>query len=1144
MAHKGPLVPSINGYDNAANVRFLIKQGRQVIASYQFQERQNALLGAFLSRELNPDSPSTHDIGLREFQLGLVGAFHIESTVLALTNYEIEDAELATEAEKAIIEFASTAARMYEYLGYYSRHSDTPHIVNLFIHAMFNYSLAVQTARGTTDQLKEKAEKLLDMQRLYQPDSQDIFERFVTRCEDVFLLFASRQFGKLLNLRSAVRTLYQELASGTGRVSPHLQHPVNFARLETYHELSEAVFAFALAMQFGNLGEYEAILRRVSEMRQYAIENGYSSDLWLAEHIQLEIERTYQNSTWVHFQDHDELFPPGYLENLAVHRGIFELWSAQTYAVKDCGLLQGSGQVGITLPPQSGSTFLAELIIANFLHTKAGRVVYIAHSAKDALDLRRRLEQSYRSDDRTSLYSVSVVWGGYKVSPADRQCFRNSDVLIASLDKFDTFMRQEPQLLSGIGLFVLDNLHLLKEHYLGQGVTYEFIIMRLKAKWPSKRIVWIGNQISDVEIATRWIPGNTFTLVSPDERFLSGHWQPTETFNIICDPRGREVIYSSGLTVDYRTDERMRDRHEATIEMALAYARLFGNAVITITQARRVEKITAKLAEAIEILQGTSANDDVFFKAIPREETQKVWKAFGLSPDDELQLLLLRCLNLGIAFYTSRLPSAVRRLIEDWFKGGYLRIVVGTLAFIENARVPVHAIIFPYWQYNPISVDPNDPTNRWPSPMSSNLFLSLASKTRQPEYWAEGHVIVISDKKDNEAEADQEREKIQTRYTEPREEYLALDSTLNVVIARIDREGWTFEDVRRFESQLVAFLKDGNYYDAQHQRLAELSLFNLRSPGPTALAGTIHTTFERLSNGRRETRALEAGSPYRVTRFGVRMTWSGLAYDTCVRLFDYLEDHLSSLSDTLTEFRDEDRRPCRDSFGFCLETIFRSIEAFSAMQIGKWPKMPDFNDNKLELILDWLLTDATLVELAKKHWSVRWDDARWVRFQDVFEIPREEWTDENHQAVDEALLSLSDLCQRVFQNIGSEVLNGFNEILNYLAYETDIGRGVTFSPEVALLSVYLKYRTTNPILCYLADIGIAETSVGRELLELFSQSYEITYEPKTDWKHFVSWTNGLQEEHIVRTLKPEQVGLVVRSIQRHKRLTYSNSSPR
>ena len=207
------------------------------------------------------------------------------------------------------------------------------------------------------------------------------------------------------------------------------------------------------------------------------------------------------------------------------------------------------------------------------------------------------------------------------------------------------------------------------------------------------------------------------------------------------------------------------------------------------------------------------------------------------------------------------------------------------------------------------------------------------------------------------------------------------------------------------------------------------------------------------------------------------------------------------------------------------------------MRTGKWQKMlPDFDANKLEILLDWLFTDATLMELAKEHWSVRWDDAGWVRFQDVFGIPKEEWTDENHQAVDEALLSLSDLCQRVFQNIGSEVLNGFNEILNYLAYETDIGRGVTFSPEVALLSAYLKHRTTNPILCYLADIGIGKTVGGRELLELFSQRYKITYEPKTDWEHFVSWINGLQKEHIGSALKPEQVGLVVRSIQRHKRL--------
>ncbi|NVM57094.1 MAG: hypothetical protein HWN51_03110 [Desulfobacterales bacterium] len=958
------------------------------------------------------------------------------------------------------------------------------------------------------------------------------------------MLFASRQLGKCTEQFTAVVQQFAETERryGDAGILDGKCAPIGVFRAWANKQLADVVIKFANVILFGKLDEYPSLQRDVERIKEAILKFGDGVSLWVAEQIQFNMEQIIQHSTWRYFPNHEELFPDQYLINLAAVRDeeIVELWPSQIYAIRNMQLLGDFKQIAIALKPQSGRTLLAEFAIAHALSTYAQKCVYVVHSVYEAFDMQRRLEQSFAELAR-NIFKVSVLTGSYDISPADRRRIHNSAVLVMSLEKFDTMIRQESELLSLIDLIVLDNVHLVQEYYRGIGVTYEFLLMRLKANWPDKKIVWIANSPSNLPELSSWLSTEPVKVIAERPDHDSSKWLPAQTRRAIYDKRGKTLRYDEGPEIGFphprSRSQAMLPPQEASVKLALVYAKLLGKAVIVSTWSSYTESIAQKLADelAIESLSlVTSQEQQVVLDTIANQ----VHEEFGLEDEGELILSLTSYLRSGFAFYNGRVPGKVRQEITRLFDAGHLRIVVGTQMFVEDTRVPCQAIVLPYWKYPSAEVGQG---TFIPQYVSSALFLSISSKSRQPAHTPEGHIVVIKHSRPGEEQAVEEE--IQSRYLAPTSKHLKIvSSLLDVTVPRIMSNMVQWEDVLRFQSQLVAFIKDGFYYDNQSRRIADLSLSAYTEVSPTALAEAIERLFQRFSSGRMETRALAAGSPYEITEFGSVVSITGLAYDSCVNLFNYIEQGLSN-EPTRLEYVRADGDLLESPFAFCMGAAFVTEEAESAyLRNTAWQRVPDLPQSRISMLLDWLLREQSILELAQRYWAVevkRGAKKELVQVRSLLDKPEEDRSPEETAAIEEALLQVSEYTQRMFQSIGADSLRAFSLVLDYYTRETKAGRGLITAGEIALFGSYLKYRTTDPIVCYLLDTGIRDREVALALAAYFRERFVVSYDPEHDWEAFVKWLFALEQDELAERIEQDKVEDTWRQISRYRRLHHS-----
>ncbi|MCZ6653818.1 MAG: DEAD/DEAH box helicase [Planctomycetota bacterium] len=147
-----------------------------------------------------------------------------------------------------------------------------------------------------------------------------------------------------------------------------------------------------------------------------------------------------------------------------------DLWPSQIDAARR--VLDASDDLVVALPTSAGKTRIAELCILRTL-AQGQRVVYVTPLRA----LSAQVESSLARTFRPLGFAVTSVYGASGVAVADLDTFRSAHIVVATPEKLDFAIRQEPSIIDDIGLIVLDEGHMIGLSE--REIRYEMLVQRL-----------------------------------------------------------------------------------------------------------------------------------------------------------------------------------------------------------------------------------------------------------------------------------------------------------------------------------------------------------------------------------------------------------------------------------------------------------------------------------------------------------------------------------------------------------------------------------------------------------------------------------------------------------------------------------------
>ena len=372
-------------------------------------------------------------------------------------------------------------------------------------------------------------------------------------------------------------------------------------------------------------------------------------------------------------------------------RSEIELWPSQLAAARR--VLNTGENLVLSLPTSAGKTRIAELCILACL-AEGRRVVFVTPLRALSAQTETALERTFTPLGKT----VTSLYGAIGAGSADEDLLRERDIVVATPEKLDFALRNDPTLLDDVGLVVLDEGHMIGADE--REVRYEVQVQRLlrRSDAATRRIICLSAILPDgdeVEDFVNWLtddqPGG----------LIESSWRPTKL-------RYGEVIWQGHRArlsiivgdeepfvprffepfvppIGRRTTPFPKDQQELTLATAW---RLVDDGQTVLIFCPLKASVNA-FANVIVTLHRQGALRSVF-EGDPRDLAAAItigeeW--FG--PDHPI----LTCLRLGVAIHHGSLPAPYRREIERLLGRGALNVTVSSPTLAQGLNLSASALV-------------------------------------------------------------------------------------------------------------------------------------------------------------------------------------------------------------------------------------------------------------------------------------------------------------------------------------------------------------------------------------------------------------------------------------------------------------------
>lgn len=373
-----------------------------------------------------------------------------------------------------------------------------------------------------------------------------------------------------------------------------------------------------------------------------------------------------------------------------------DLWPSQTEAAARAA--DQSDDLVVSLPTSAGKTRIAELCILRCL-AGGKRVVFITPLRALSAQTETTLQRTFGPLGKT----ISALYGSIGVSGFDEDAIRERNIVVATPEKLDFALRNDPSLLDDVGLLVFDEGHMIGPNE--REVRYEVQIQRLlrRPDAQERRIVCLsailpdGDQLDDF---AAWLrrdhPGGLIKNDWRPTRLRFGEvvWtSPTARLNLrVGDERPWVQRFLAGAAPPtWIPPKRRRTRlfPDDQRELCLATAwRLVddGQTVLIFCPERRgVEPfadVIVDLHERGALRSLLEADPNLLNTAIALGEE---WLGANNA--------ILKCLRLGVALHHGALPTAYRKEVERLLRENVLKVTISSPTLAQGLNLSATAVV-------------------------------------------------------------------------------------------------------------------------------------------------------------------------------------------------------------------------------------------------------------------------------------------------------------------------------------------------------------------------------------------------------------------------------------------------------------------
>lgn len=387
-------------------------------------------------------------------------------------------------------------------------------------------------------------------------------------------------------------------------------------------------------------------------------------------------------------------------------RAEIDLWPSQIGAAAQA--LTSDDNLVVSLPTSAGKTRIGELCILACL-AAGKRVMFITPLRALSAQTEVSLNRTFRPLGKT----VSGLYGSIGVSGADKGLLTDRDIVVATPEKLDFALRNDPSLLDDVGLVILDEGHMIG---LGEReVRYEVQIQRLlrRADADQRRIVCLSAILPDgdqLEDFVAWLSRDSANgLVQKD-------WRPTRLRfgEVDWSPNGARLKITVGDETPFvpkfllprvppkgrRKEAFPRDQRELVLATTWRLIEDGQTVLIYCPRRRSVEPF----AKAIVDLHGRGLLDALLEPEDPRLDKALTIGAEWLGDDH----VLLQCLRLGVGVHHGALPTPYRREVEALLRDGVLKVTVSSPTLAQGLNLAATALVFHNLHRDRNMIEPHD----------------------------------------------------------------------------------------------------------------------------------------------------------------------------------------------------------------------------------------------------------------------------------------------------------------------------------------------------------------------------------------------------------------------------------------------------
>ncbi len=400
----------------------------------------------------------------------------------------------------------------------------------------------------------------------------------------------------------------------------------------------------------------------------------------------------------------EELRIPDEVKGVITKTGISQLYPPQEEAIR-VGALEGKTLV-LASPTASGKTLTAELCALKHVMERSGIVLYLTPLRALANEKFQEFKKygSIRKPDGKRI-SVGISTGDFDSSDS---WLGRYDIIVTTNEKADSLLRHRSKWMDEISLVVSDEVHLINDSE--RGPTLEVVLARLLQINPHIQVLALSATIKNVEELADWLKA----------RYVTTEWRPVKLKEGVLLHREIQFRDGGAVKIDKLTGN-------PALNLALHITRTGGQALIFASTRKSAVSLAKKAAGEL---------DNLLSKPNKRSLNLLGERLLATGERTRISEQLSQLVKHGTAFHHAGLGGRHRRLLEDAFREGKIKILTATPTLAFGVNLPARmVIIYDYRRYE---------IGYGYYPITVLEYKQMAGRAGRPKYDKVGEAILIA----------------------------------------------------------------------------------------------------------------------------------------------------------------------------------------------------------------------------------------------------------------------------------------------------------------------------------------------------------------------------------------------------------------